>query len=37
MTPLFDRRFLVLVGNYGSGKTELALNLALSSAGKKSG
>ena len=36
MTPLFDRRFLVLVGNYGSGKTELALNLALSSAGKKS-
>lgn len=36
MTPLFDRRFLVLVGNYGSGKTELALNLALSSAGEKS-
>ena len=36
MTPLFDRRFLVLVGNYGSGKTELALNLALAAAGKKS-
>lgn len=36
MTPLFDRRFLVLVGNYGSGKTELALNLALAAAGEKS-
>ena len=36
MTPLFDRRFLVLVGNYGSGKTELALNLALTAAGEKS-
>lgn len=29
MSMLFDRRFVVLVGNYGSGKTELALNLAL--------
>ena len=36
MTPLFNRRFLVLVGNYGSGKTELALNLALAAAGEKS-
>ena len=36
MTRLFDRRFLVLVGNYGSGKTELALNLALTAAGEKS-
>ena len=36
MTPLFDRRFLVLVGNYGSGKTELALNMVLAAAGKKS-
>ncbi len=26
-------RFIVLTGNYGSGKTEIALNLALSSAG----
>ena len=24
-----EKRFLVLVGNYGSGKTELALNRAL--------
>ena len=32
MTTFFDRRFAVLVGNYGSGKTELALNLALESA-----
>ena len=24
-----DKRFLVLVGNYGSGKTELALNRAM--------
>lgn len=31
-----DRRFLVLVGNYGSGKTELALNLALESAAHRS-
>ena len=36
MTRLFDRRFLVLVGNYGSGKTELALNLALTAVGEKS-
>ena len=36
MTRLFNRRFLVLVGNYGSGKTELALNLALTAAGEKS-
>lgn len=34
MTALSDRRFIVLVGNYGSGKTELALNLALASAEK---
>lgn len=34
MTMLSDRRFVVLVGNYGSGKTELALNLALDSATK---
>lgn len=32
MTMLTDRRFVVLVGNYGSGKTELALNLALDAA-----
>lgn len=32
MSMLFDRRFVVLVGNYGSGKTELALNLALNAA-----
>jgi len=29
MISFFDRRFTVLVGNYGSGKTELSLNLAL--------
>lgn len=28
-TEAFDKRFTVLVGNYGSGKTELSLNLAL--------
>ena len=32
MTDLFEKKFVVLTGNYGSGKTELALNLALSSA-----
>ena len=32
MIPISDNaRFLVLTGNYGSGKTEIALNLALSS------
>ncbi len=31
---LMEKRFLVLVGNYGSGKTELALNLALDGARK---
>lgn len=30
---LQDRRYLILTGNYGSGKTELALNLALEAAG----
>lgn len=29
ITGLFPTRYSVLVGNYGSGKTELALNLAL--------
>lgn len=29
---MFERRFVVLVGNYGSGKTEVALNLAMASA-----
>lgn len=33
---LMEKRFLVLVGNYGSGKTELALNLALDGARKGS-
>ncbi len=32
MEAMFDRRFVVLVGNYGSGKTEAALNLAMASA-----
>lgn len=32
LISFFDRRFVVIVGNYGSGKTELALNLALASA-----
>ena len=30
MKELFgDKRFIVITGNYGSGKTELSLNLAL--------
>ena len=33
LTKAFDKRYTVLVGNYGSGKTELALNLALAAAG----
>lgn len=34
MNSLFgDKRFIVLVGNYGSGKTETALNLAMDYAG----
>lgn len=33
---MFDRRFVVLVGNYGSGKTEAALNLAMASAASMS-
>ena len=28
------KRFVVLIGNYGSGKTEIAINLAVSSAAK---
>lgn len=32
LLEFFDKRFTVLVGNYGSGKTELALNLALAAA-----
>lgn len=32
MLDFFNRRFTVLVGNYGSGKTEMSLNLALTSA-----
>ena len=32
MTDLFAKKYVVLTGNYGSGKTELALNAALSSA-----
>ena len=31
MLDFFNRRFTVLVGNYGSGKTEMSLNLALTS------
>lgn len=31
MNDLFQTKYVVLVGNYGSGKTELALNLALAS------
>ncbi|MBQ6398965.1 MAG: hypothetical protein IJI21_02485 [Clostridia bacterium] len=33
MTELFEnKRFIILTGNYGSGKTEIALNLALRAA-----
>lgn len=32
MLEFFNRRFTVMVGNYGSGKTEMSLNLALTSA-----
>lgn len=32
MKEVFNTRFVVLTGNYGSGKTELALNMALASA-----
>lgn len=32
MTDLFQKKYIVFTGNYGSGKTELALNLALASA-----
>ena len=36
MTEIFDGyRFLVMTGNYGSGKTEISLNLAFSSAVKQ--
>lgn len=28
------KKFIVLIGNYGSGKTEIAINLAVNSAGK---
>lgn len=31
MTALFQTKYVVLTGNYGSGKTELAINLALES------
>ena len=31
MNDLFSTKYVVLTGNYGSGKTELALNLALHS------
>lgn len=31
MNDLFSTKYVVLTGNYGSGKTELALNLALAS------
>lgn len=32
LLSFFDHRYVVIVGNYGSGKTELALNLALAAA-----
>lgn len=36
MTDLFENlRFLVITGNYGSGKTEISLNLAMESSGHK--
>ena len=28
------KKFIVLIGNYGSGKTEIAINLAVNSAAK---
>ena len=28
------KKFIVLIGNYGSGKTEIAINLAVNSANK---
>ena len=28
------KHFIVLIGNYGSGKTEIAINLAVNSAAK---
>lgn len=36
MKEVFNTRFVVLTGNYGSGKTELALNTALASAAQGS-
>ena len=36
MTEIFSKyRFLVITGNYGSGKTEISLNLALKAASKE--
>ena len=31
------KQMVVLIGNYGSGKTEIALNLAVNAAGTSSG
>lgn len=36
MKDLFQTKYVVLTGNYGSGKTELALNLALASSRARS-